>query len=134
MTDAKRMVHQTVDDIHRARRIAHGIRKRALGLTIKQNGCYLSQALSSAEILAALYTCVLNIGPSLASMKPGPFPGVPAPGQHDLGADYNGPRTGGYDRLLLSAATMRLRYTRRWSRSGAWTPRRSSSSTRTVAR
>ncbi len=98
------MVHETVYDIQRARRIAHGIRKRALELTIEQNGCYLSQALSSAEILAALYTCVLNMGPSLAPMQPGPFPGVPAPGKHHLGADYNGPQTEEYDRLLLSAA------------------------------
>ena len=104
MEDAEPMVHGAVDDIQRARRIAHGIRKRALELTIKQDGCYLSQALSSAEIFAALYTCVLNIGPSLAPMKPGPFSGVPAPGKHDLGADYNGPRTEEYDRLLLSAA------------------------------
>jgi len=104
MPEAEPIVDETVDDIQRARRVAHGIRKRALELTIEQNGCYLSQALSSAEILAALYTCVLNIGPSLAPMKPGPFSGVPSPGKHHLGADYNGPRTGEYDRLLLSAA------------------------------
>ena len=34
----------------------------------------------------------------------GAFLRSPAPGKHDLGADYNGPRTEEYDRLLLSAA------------------------------
>jgi transketolase len=90
--------------IDETRRVAHGIRRRALELTIKQNGCYLSQALSSADILAVLYTRVLNIGASTAPMTPPPFIGVPRPGLHHLGADYNGPRTPHYDRLLLSAA------------------------------
>ena len=120
MKSAQPMVHRAVDDTQRARRIAHAIRKRALELAIKQNGCYLSQALSSAEIFAALYTCVLNIGPSLA---PGPFPGVPrranttsAPntmvrGPRDtIGSSYRQPTT-------------RSRYTRRWSRLGAGSPR-----------
>ncbi|TVR71130.1 MAG: transketolase [Spirochaetaceae bacterium] len=84
--------------------IARGIRRRALDLTIQKNGCYLSQALSAAEILALLYGKLLHIGPSTAPAVPGPFPGVPRPGFHPLGADYNGPREPGYDRLLLSAA------------------------------
>lgn len=84
--------------------IAQGIRRRALDLTIRKNGCYLSQALSSAEILALLYGKLLNIGPSAAPAVPGPFPGVPRRGFHPLGADYNGPRKSEYDRLLLSAA------------------------------
>ena len=84
--------------------IAHGIRRRALDLTIRKNGCYLSQALSAADILALLYGKLLEIGPSVAPIVPKPFPGVPRPGFHPLGADYNGPRESGYDRLLLSAA------------------------------
>ncbi|MFP4536528.1 MAG: thiamine pyrophosphate-dependent enzyme [Spirochaetaceae bacterium] len=87
-----------------AERVAQGIRKRAVELTIAKNGCYLSQALSSAEILSVLYTRVLNIGESTAPKLPGPFPGVPGPGKHDLGTDYNGPRAPEQDRLLLSAA------------------------------
>ncbi|TVQ38547.1 MAG: transketolase [Spirochaetaceae bacterium] len=87
-----------------AARVAHGIRCRALELTLEKNGCYLSQALSSADILAVLYTRVLNIGPSRAPLTPPPFGGVPRPGLHHLGADYNGPRAPHYDRLLLSAA------------------------------
>ena len=90
--------------LQEATRVAHGIRKRAVELTLAKDGCYLSQALSSAEILAVLYTKVLNIGESVAPKVPGPFPGVPRPGKHALGADYNGPRKPEYDRLLLSAA------------------------------
>jgi len=84
--------------------IARGIRRRSLDLTIQKNGCYLSQALSSADILALLYGSVLNIGPSTAPPIPERFPGVPRPGFHPLGADYNGPRDASSDRLLLSAA------------------------------
>ncbi|MCF7927928.1 MAG: transketolase [Spirochaetales bacterium] len=46
----------------------------------------------------------MNIGPSTGDPVPGPFPGVPRPGFHPLGADYNGPRQPELDRLLLSAA------------------------------
>ena len=87
-----------------ARRVAAGIRRRVLELTLARNGCYLSQALSSADILATLYTKVLNLGPSTAPLSPSPFRGVPAPGRQQLGAGYNGPRRPEYDRLLLSAA------------------------------
>ncbi|NBB89782.1 MAG: hypothetical protein GVY23_01080, partial [Spirochaetes bacterium] len=69
-----------------AQSVAHGIRKRALALTIEKNGCYLSQALSSAETLAVLYTRLLNIGASEGAAVPPPFPGVPRPGHHPLGA------------------------------------------------
>ena len=89
-----------------AKRVAHGIRQRVLDLTIERNGCYLSQALSSAEILAALYTQVLNLGPSEGEFVPPPFPGVPGTDGvgHGLGAAYNGPQGGEYDRLLISPA------------------------------
>ncbi len=84
--------------------IARGIRRRALELTIRQGGCYLSQALSSADILALLYGKILDLGPSTAPPIPEAFPGVPRPGFHPVGADYNGPRDPDRDRLLLSAA------------------------------
>ena len=90
--------------IEQIEKIAHGIRKRVLDLTIKQGGCYLSQALSSAEILASLYGDILNLGPSVAPKIPPRFPGVPKSGFHYLGADYNGERKPEYDRILLSAA------------------------------
>ncbi|MEM6431864.1 MAG: 1-deoxy-D-xylulose-5-phosphate synthase N-terminal domain-containing protein [Deinococcota bacterium] len=84
---------------------AHGIRRRTLALTLERNGCYLSQALSSAEILATLYTQVLNLGESLAPAVPPPLKGVPGHGVHfGEGADYNGARTADYDRFLISPA------------------------------
>ena len=88
-----------------AKKYAKGIRKRTLELTIERNGCYLSQALSSADILATLYSKVLKLGPSIASDIPPPLKGVPGHGvEFGEGADYNGPRTPEYDRLLISPA------------------------------
>lgn len=89
-----------------AARVAAGIRRRVLDLTIERNGCYLSQALSSAEILATLYTKVLELGPSEGAAVPPPFPGVPGSGAvgFGFGAGYNGPQGPGYDRLLISPA------------------------------
>ncbi len=89
-----------------AQRVAHNVRRRVLELTIERNGCYLSQTLSSAEILAVLYTKALDLGPSQAPALPPHFPGVP--GQqgvgHGLGAAYNGPQAPDLDRLLISPA------------------------------
>lgn len=91
---------------HEARRVAHGIRRRVLSLTIDRNGCYLSQALSSAETLAVLYTHIMKLGPSQAPMIPPPFPGVPGPDNvgYVTGAAYNGPQEPELDRLLISPA------------------------------
>lgn len=87
-----------------ARRIARGIRLRVLEHTIKNNGGYLSQACSSAEIFATLYSKVMNLGPSEAPLIPVPFNTVPGPqNPHPIrGASYNGPRTPQYDRFFLS--------------------------------
>jgi transketolase len=90
-----------------ARRVAHGIRRRVLELTLERNGGYLSQACSAAEIIATLYTRVLNIGPSLAPRIPPPLTGVPSKEFHHLmitGAKYNGPKEPNLDRFLLSPA------------------------------
>lgn len=71
---------------------ANNIRKNILKLAIDKNGCYLGQACSSAETLAALYLSILNIGESQGSMEPLPFPGVPSPDNMDYpnGALYHG--------------------------------------------
>ncbi|MDE0537816.1 MAG: thiamine pyrophosphate-dependent enzyme [Rhodospirillales bacterium] len=89
-----------------ARRIANGARKRVLDLTIDRNGCYLSQTLSSADLLATLYTKSLDLGPSGGSPIPPEFSGVPGDdgAGYGLGAAYNGPRGPGFDRLLISPA------------------------------
>lgn len=91
--------------VGRARAVARGVRRRVLEHTLRADGGYLSQACSSAEILATLYTRLMRLGPSQAPMTPPPFPGVPAPG-HELptGALYNGPRSPELDRFFCSPA------------------------------
>ena len=98
-------VPQTNSWQEEARRVASAIRTRALEHTIKNNGGYLSQAASSAEILATLYTHVMKLGPSVAPFLPEPFPGVPGPGNSNYatGAGYNGPKGPEYDRFIVSA-------------------------------
>jgi transketolase len=87
-----------------AARIAQNIRLRVLEHTVKNNGGYLSQACSAAEIFAALYTKIMNLGPSAAPMIPPPFPGVPGLNNPDYltGAAYNGPKSPELDRFILS--------------------------------
>jgi len=87
-----------------ARRAAAGVRLRVLEHTLVNNGGYLSQACSAAEVLATLYTRVLNIGPSEGPPSPAPFSGVPGPGNPDAftGGAYNGPRGPELDRFVFS--------------------------------
>ncbi len=95
---------------HEVRRVAAGIRRRVLEHTIRNNGGYLSQACSSAEILATLYVKVMNIGQMMAPLVPRPFAGVPGPGNisYFTGAEYNGPKDAGLDRFFLSPAQYAL--------------------------
>lgn len=95
------------DEVYRT---ANGIRRRVLEHTIKNNGGYLSQACSSAEILATLYLKVLNIGPVEKPITPAQFPGVPGPNNKNYftGAIYNGPRAPHYDRFYLSPSQYAL--------------------------
>lgn len=87
-----------------ARRAAQGIRRRVLEHTINANGGYLSQACSSAEILAVLYTHLMRLGPSQGALIPLPFSGVPAANNpyHVSGGVYNGPKAPDLDRFILS--------------------------------
>ena len=84
--------------------VARGIRRRVLEHTINNNGGYLSQACSSAEIWASLYTHILNIGESQAPLVPAPFPGVPSAKNKNYftGQAYNGPKKPELDRFFLS--------------------------------
>jgi len=88
----------------RAKQVAWNIRRRVLEFVIENNGGYLSQACSSAEILATLYTRIMKLGPSQASMIPPPFPGVPGPNNPDYrtGVAYNGPKAPDLDRFFIS--------------------------------
>lgn len=89
---------------------AQGIRRRVMEHTIKNNGGYLSQACSSAEIFAALYMRILNIGKPEKPLVPAEFPGVPGPGNtgYFTGAAYNGPKSKEYDRFVLSPSQYSL--------------------------
>jgi transketolase len=87
-----------------AARVASGIRCRVLEHTLRNNGGYLSQACSSAEALAALYSGIMWLKPSVAPLLPLPFPGVPGrdnPGTF-TGAGYNGPHEPELDRFFFS--------------------------------
>lgn len=84
--------------------IANSIRRQILGIAIKSGGCYLSQACSSAEIIASLYTQIMNLGPSAGNWDAMPFPGVPGPDNMDYqkGALYNGAPAPDKDRFFVS--------------------------------
>ncbi len=94
--------HSAYDAIRRA---ADGIRLRVLEHTIEHGG-YLSQACSSAEMLATLYLYSMNLGPSLGSRIPAPFGMNDAPSAQNprriSGAAYNGAKAPDRDRFFLS--------------------------------
>lgn len=87
-----------------AKRVAKGIRRQVLRHTLIHNGGYLSQACSSAEALAVLYTKVMVLGPSRGALLPRPFAGTPGPNNKAsfTGANYNGPQAAHYDRFIFS--------------------------------
>ncbi|NBC48595.1 MAG: transketolase [Gammaproteobacteria bacterium] len=84
--------------------VADRIRRRVLEHTLRNNGGYLSQACSAAEILATLYLRVMRLGPSQGPAVPRPFAGVPSAANPDAftGADYNGPKHPDLDRFIFS--------------------------------
>jgi transketolase len=86
--------------------VADRIRQRVLAHVLANDGGYMSQALSSAEIFAMLYTRILNLGPSEAPLIPRPFAGVPGPDNPGFfnGGAYNGPKDPEYDRFIFSPA------------------------------
>jgi transketolase len=97
-------VNQLPKQASTADKIARGIRRRVLEHTIAHDGGYLSQACSSADIFAALYGQIMNLGPATAPPVPLPFGGVPACGNPCAftGAAYNGPKTPHLDRFVMS--------------------------------
>jgi transketolase len=88
----------------RAHSIAAGIRRRVLEHTLKNDGGYLSQACSAAEILGVLYGGAMNLGPVREPLLPRPFAGVPSATNRDYsyGFHFNGPHGRIYDRFILS--------------------------------
>lgn len=86
--------------------LAERIRNRVFEHVLKNNGGYLSQALSAGEIFAALYGSVLKLGPVEGSPMPGRFPGVPSEhnGAYISGGRFNGAPGPDRDRFLFSPA------------------------------
>ncbi len=96
-------------DIVEMQRIASGIRKRVLAHTISNNGGYMSQACSSAELLAAMYGGVLNLAPLDGAINPPNFIGVPLVGtpsvkNYKTGAQFHGVKGASLDRFIISPA------------------------------
>lgn len=84
------------------RRIADGIRRRALTHTIVHGG-YLSQACSSAEIFGLLYGHAMTLGASLGAAVPPPYRGwLESKSERIPGMVYNGGRSPETDRLFVS--------------------------------
>lgn len=84
--------------------VADGIRRRVLDHVLRNNGGYMSQACSAAELFAMLYTRAMNLGPSTAPLEPRRFGGVPGGSDSEFfnGGDYNGPREAKLDRFIFS--------------------------------
>jgi transketolase len=92
-------------DLDEIARIAAGIRARVLDHTVANDGGYLSQACSSAEMLASLYGGLMRLGPSEGPVVPPPFEAVPGSGRSTpSGGAYNGPRNPELDRFVFSPA------------------------------
>lgn len=89
-----------------ANRIARNVRLRVLDHVLRNNGGYMSQACSAAELMATLYVKVMNLGKSTAPMIPLAFAGVPSASNPSAftGANYNGPRSADLDRFIFSPA------------------------------
>ncbi|MCW4459787.1 transketolase [Microbacterium sp. MPKO10] len=88
-----------------AERVARRIRARVLELTILKNGCYLSQALSSAEVLATLYTKILKLEDLAEALPSPPFTGVPGSEHRSpSGGRFHGEQAEDRDRFLISPA------------------------------
>ena len=94
----------------KVKKASHGIRCRVLEHTVKNNGGYLSQACSSAEILSTLYLKVMNLGHVASPLKPSFFPGVPGSDNKNYftGANYNGLKGKDLDRFFLSPSQYSL--------------------------
>ena len=90
----------------KATQVARAIRCRVLEHVIRNNGGYLSQACSAAEMLATLYTHIMNLDASQAPLIPKPFLGTPSAANPDTftGADYHGAKSAAFDRFIVSPA------------------------------
>lgn len=92
-------------DLTRMAEIAQGIRRRVLEHTVRNNGGYMSQACSAAELLAACYGGAIRLTEVEEPYEPPPFTHVPAPGEDPLtGAVVHGLTSPEADRFIISPA------------------------------
>ncbi len=93
-------------DYLKIKEMAHSIRKRVLQHVLINNGGYMSQACSSAELFAALYGGLMNLGESEGPLEPPRFVGTPSPHntEYRTGAAYNGAKSPEGDRFFFSPA------------------------------
>lgn len=85
--------------------IAAGIRRRVLAHVLANNGGYLSQACSAAELLAVLYGSVVRLSPTDGPLHPSAFDSVPGPGAPRVsGGVFHGAPGPDLDRLIISPA------------------------------
>jgi len=88
-----------------AARIANGIRRRVLAHVLANNGGYLSQACSSADLLATMYANVLRLAPTDGPMHPTAFESVPGPAAPRIsGGTFHGEPGPNLDRFIISPA------------------------------
>lgn len=92
-------------DLDRMAEIAAGIRRRVLEHSVKNNGGYMSQACSAAELLAACYGGAVRLGNVQAPYEPPAFTAVPRPGaEPQSGGVVHGPAAPDADRFIVSPA------------------------------
>lgn len=84
--------------------VAQNIRRRVLEHTLKNNGGYMSQACSSAELFASLYMSIMKLGPSIGPLIPPRFQGVPSSSNPNYfrGGAYNGALEPENDQFIFS--------------------------------
>jgi len=101
-----RRISAETNDLSRLEAIASRIRNRVFEHVLANDGGYLSQAMSSADIFAALYGTVLKLGPVTGDTLPGDFSGVPGPANphYRSGGRFNGERSAEGDVFLFSPA------------------------------
>ena len=92
----------TPQALHETQRVADVIRAHAAEWAIRANGGYLAQSCGVAELFSLLHTQVMDLGPSMAPLKPPRFSGTPTPGNPGVrGEDWLGH---GPDIFIISPA------------------------------
>lgn len=101
--ETTRQAHAAASTMGDVADVASAIRARVLEQTLRAGGGYLSQACSSAEILATLYTTILRLGPVVGSKRPEAFRGVPGtPDANPTGRRHHGEPGAELDRFIVS--------------------------------